>query len=129
MKRRTGIYEKLSTLDYFIPDPLPPVHPSLALEGELLDLYSAALYQLAQLNEVTNRLPDRSRFLKAYIIKEAMFSSEIEGIHTTLLELFTQLVTETRLSKATQLVLNYTKALDKGWSLWLNSFHCPIVFY
>lgn len=46
--------------------------------------------------------------------KEALLSSAIEGVHTTLLNVFTQPLLETKPDKDTQLVMNYTKALDKA---------------
>jgi Fic family protein len=63
------------------------------------------------------RLPDSKRFIKAYVIKEALLSSAIEGIHTTLIEVLTTPMGEFRPSKDTQLVLNYTHALDAALSM------------
>jgi Fic family protein len=51
------------------------------------------------------------------VFKEALLTSSIEGIHTTLLDVFTQPIAETAPSKETQLVLNYTKALGEAISL------------
>lgn len=110
--RKTGIYQKLGDVAYFIPDPLPPLHPPLELTTELIELYGQASFALGQLNEMAQRLPDPERFLKAYVIKEALLSSEIEGIHTTLMDVFTQALDDSQINKNTQLVLNYTKALD-----------------
>jgi Fic family protein len=64
------------------------------------------------------KLPDPKRFIKAYVIKEAMLSSSIEGIHTTLIDVFTHVIDEnSKPNKETQLVLNYTKAIDAALSL------------
>jgi len=111
MNRITGTYEKLGPIEYFTPHPLPPHNPPFVMNEEIIALYGAAMRQLGQLNEITGRLPNEKRFIKAYVIKEALLSSAIEGIHTTLLDVFTQPTMGSKPSKETQLVLNYTKAL------------------
>jgi Fic family protein len=116
--RKTGTYQILGyfimgTLNYFTPDPLPPSNPPLAITSEIMTLYGEALFFLGQLNEIGSRLPNPERLSRAYVIKEALLSSEIEGIHTTLIDVFTAALDEgTKPNKNTQLVLNYTKALD-----------------
>jgi Fic family protein len=116
--RETGIYQRLGNLDYFLPHPLPPTNPPLELSGEMMLLYGEASFALGQLNEKCLRLPDPKRFIKAYVIKEALLSSAIEGIHTTLLEIFTTPLDlsnsskNIRPKKDTQLVLNYINALE-----------------
>src|SRR5262249_28886129 len=69
------------------------------------------------LNEMANRLPNIERFIKAYVIKEALLSSSIEGIDTTLMDVFTQPLQESRTNKETQLVANYTQALSEALTL------------
>lgn len=113
MKRETGHYEQLGQQKYFIPDSLPPKEPTFNFSNELIELYGKAMQAIGQLNEMARRLPNTQRFIKAYCIKEAMISSAIEGIHTTLIEVFTQEISDTsKANKETQLVLNYNKALD-----------------
>lgn len=109
--RTTGRYEILGGTNYFVPNSLPPVSPSLEINQEMMLLYGEAMLELGKLNEMANRLPNVERFIKAYVIKEALLSSAIEGINTTLLDVFTQPI-EYRLSKDTQVVMNYTKALS-----------------
>jgi Fic family protein len=116
-KRVTGVYEMINGINYFIPYPLPPHNPPFAINEEITSLYGAAMNQLGQLNEITNRLPNQKRFIKAYVIKEALLSSAIEGIHTTLLDVFTQPISGVQINKETQLVLNYTKALEIACSM------------
>lgn len=118
--RETGTYQILGELGYFIPHPLPPVNPSLELTPEIMSLYGEASFALGQLNEMCLRLPDPKRFIKTYVIKEALLSSAIEGIHTTLVDVLTPQLRESKLSKDTQLVLNYTKALDTALSMLKN---------
>ncbi len=110
--RETGLYQQLGDVRYFIPYPLPPKNPELLLTPDIITLLSEASFSLGQLNEMGGRLPNLQRFIKAYVIKEALISSEIEGIHTTLMEIFTAPLSENKPSKETQLVLNYKKALD-----------------
>lgn len=113
MKRETGCYEQLGQLKYFIPYSLPPKEPLFKFSNELIDLYGKTMQAVGQLNEMTRRLPDTQRFIKAYCIKEAVISSAIEGIHTTLIEIFTQEISNTtKANKETQLVLNYNDALN-----------------
>ena len=107
----------LGELNYFIPHPLPPANPTLALSAELMSLYGEASFALGQLNEMSLRLPDTGRFIKAYVIKEALLSSAIEGIHTTLLEVFAASPQDSKQSKDTQLVFNYTEALDTALNM------------
>ena len=76
---------------------------------------------LGQLNEVAKRVPDTKRFIKAYIIKEALLSSAIEGIHTTILEVFTQPFTESKPTKETRLVINYLQSLEEACSFLQNN--------
>lgn len=110
--RNVGHYEQIGDLRYFIPDPLPPKEPFLTLSEGVAILYGEAMNELGRMNEVANTLPDSERFIKAYVIKEALLSSSIEGIHTTMLDVFTQPIAQGKPSKDTQLVLNYTKALS-----------------
>lgn len=117
MKRITGYYEKIGTIDYFIPHALPPQNPLFKMDDEMTKSYGAAMLKLGQLNEIAANIPDKKRFIKAYVIKEALLSSAIEGIHTTLLDVFTQPLSDSKPNKDTQLVVNYTHALDKAISM------------
>lgn len=115
--RKTGHYEPLGTINYFIPENLPPQNPALMFDASMTALYGQTMHELGKLNEMANRLPDIQRFIKSYVIKEALLSSAIEGVHTTLLEVFTQPLLETKPRKDTQLVMNYTKALDAALTM------------
>lgn len=110
--RISGHYEKLGNIKYFIPKPLPPQNPSFSLNPESAELYGQTMHNLGKLNGIASKLPDASHFINSYVIKEALLSSSIEGIHATLLDVFTQPLLETKPNKDTQLVMNYKKALD-----------------
>ena len=111
--RKTGVYY----LNSFIPAPLPPANPPLILNNEILGLYGEASFHLGQLNKMAKALPDPKRFINAYVIKEALLSSEIEGIHTTLIDVYTQSLSGYKTTKEAQLVLNYIKSLEIAQSL------------
>jgi len=110
--RKTGHYETLGSTKYFIPDSLPPQDPPLNLDQPIMELYGETMHHLGKLKEMTNHVPDIQRFIKAYVIKEALLSSAIEGIHTTMLDVFTQPLLDSQPLKSTQLVMNYTQAID-----------------
>jgi len=107
--RKTGDYYLNNS---FIPNRLPPSHPNLMLNSKLLTLFGEASFQLGQLNKMTNSLPDLKRFINAYVTKEALLSSDIEGIHTTLIDVLNESISQTKPNKETQLVLNYIKCLE-----------------
>lgn len=115
--RQTGTYQNLGEIKYFTPYPLPPSNPAMEFTPEIAALLTEASFALGKLNAMCEILPDPKRFIKAYVIKEALLSSAIEGIHTTLIEVFTHQLGESKPNKDTQLVLNYTQALDAALTL------------
>ncbi len=70
----------------FTPYPLPPV-PALALESALQRAFEAAVLALGRLDGISALLPDRTLFLYAYVRKEAVLSSQIEGTQSSLSDL------------------------------------------
>ncbi len=124
--RKTGTYETLGSITFFIPKPLPPHNPPLKLDPETMELYGDAMHSLGKLKEMTQKIPNNKRFIKAYVNKEALLSSAIENVNTTLLDLFTQPLLETAPDKNTQLVLNYTHALYKTLEL-IKEKNLPII--
>lgn len=110
--RKTGEYLGTTPSASFIPCRLPP-DPSLENTPALLEAYGKAMLEIGKLNEVVSqRLPEIRRFVHAYVMKEALLSSEIEGIHTTLLDIFTAKITRQGIRKETLLVTNYLEALE-----------------
>ena len=69
----------------YVPPPLPP-HPPLKL-GELQLLLEQANQALGRLDGLTSVLPDLSLFIYAYVRKEAVLSSQIEGTQSSLSDL------------------------------------------
>lgn len=91
MKRgETGRYEVTAVggeqVRAFVPAPLPPV-PPIALEGTLQRLLESAVLALGRLDGVSTLLPDKYLFLYAYVRKEAVLSSQIEGTQSSLSDL------------------------------------------
>ena len=70
----------------FVPLPLPP-NPALALDGSLQQMLEAATLALGRLDAISTLLPDDAIFLYAYVRKEAVLSSQIEGTQSTLSDL------------------------------------------
>jgi len=116
--RKSGTYQPLGKHNFFTPFPLPVDNPPFQITPAILELYSTALLSLGQLQEFEAKVPDQERFLKSYVIKEAMLSSNIEGINTTIIDLFTHDTTQPeqelskKTSKETMLVVNYIQAVN-----------------
>ena len=70
----------------FVPLPLPP-NPALVLDGSLQRLLEVATLALGRLDAISTLLPDDAIFLYAYVRKEAVLSSQIEGTQSTLSDL------------------------------------------
>src|SRR5438874_3162910 len=71
----------------FIPYPLPPRDPSLKLDGELAALLLRAQQALARLEVAGEMVPSLDWFIYAFVRKEAVVSSQIEGTQATLIDL------------------------------------------
>jgi cell filamentation protein, protein adenylyltransferase len=115
----TGHYETSAVggepLRAFIPAPLPP-DPPLEMEGGLDRTLESAVLAVGRLDGVSALLPDKSLFLYAYVRKEAVLSSQIEGTQSSLSDLLLFELHETPgvpLDDVTE-VSNYVAALDHG---------------
>lgn len=91
MKRSmTGTYRTTTTageaVRAFVPDRLPP-QPSIAWDPGLVALQQRAALALGRLDGVTSLLPDPTLFIYAYVRKEAVLSSQIEGTQSSLSDL------------------------------------------
>src|SRR5437868_3381268 len=91
MFRVTGEYRITTiggeTVLAFIPLPLPPRNPPLALDEETTRLHSAAEAAVARLAVAAMMVPSPDWFLYSYVRKEAVLSSQIEGTQATLQDL------------------------------------------
>lgn len=70
----------------FVPNPLPPV-PPLELTGARQHLLERATLAIGRLDSVSTLLPDPQLFLYAYVRREAVLSSQIEGTQSSLSDL------------------------------------------
>lgn len=99
----------------FVPSPLPPASLPL-LEGELQLALERAHLALGRLDSVSTLLPDTALFLYAYVRKEAVLSSQIEGTQSSLSDLLLFELDElpgVPLPDVVE-VSNYVAALDHG---------------
>lgn len=74
------------TVRAFIPFPLPPV-PALDLGGARQVLLEKATLAVGRLDSICLLLPDPQLFLYAYVRREAVLSSQIEGTQSSLSDL------------------------------------------
>ena len=70
----------------FVPNPLPP-DPPIELGHDLSERLDRAHIALGRLDGVSGILPDTHLFLYAYVRKEAVLSSQIEGTQSSLSDL------------------------------------------
>jgi len=101
----------------YVPAPLPPA-PPIAFDGDAIDLLSKADQALGKLDGVATFLPNPDLFVAMYVRKEALLSSQIEGIESTLDEVIRFEEGEEqpegkRLYDTTE-VVNYVRALNYG---------------
>jgi Fic family protein len=91
MPRITGTYATATTLGEsvraFVPRPLPPADPPLAPSCSV-DLNRQAELALARLSGVSGVVPSVEWLLYSAIRKEALLTSQMEGIQATLTDLF-----------------------------------------
>ena len=89
-REATGHYEDSATagetMRAFVPDPLPP-EPPVLLVGPLQALHERALLACGRLDGVSTLLPNPELFLYAYVRREALLSSQIEGTQSSLSDL------------------------------------------
>ena len=88
MNRRTGHYRVSSTsgkeVRAFVPYPLPPADPPLAIDGHAAELHADAQTALARLAVAGGMVPSTDWFLYGFVRKEAVITSQIEGTQATL---------------------------------------------
>ena len=120
MKRQqTGFYEITSIGDEqvraFIPNPLPPED---ALDMKYLQhSLDSAIFALGQLDSIATILPEPWLFIYAYVRREAVLSSRIEGTQSSLSELMLFELTQASGTPVDDVVevSNYVSALEYGF--------------
>lgn len=115
----TGIYQiKKVTgeqIRAFIPHPLPP-DPPLEWTSQRQRLLEHATLALGRLDSITLLLPDPHLFLYAYVRREAVLSSQIEGTQSSLAQLLLFELEEAPGAPLDDVVevSNYVAALNHG---------------
>ena len=113
---RAGRYEKQpGGFRAFLPANLPP-DPPVAWSNALSTRLEAASHALGHLDGIIQFLPNPERLAAMHVRREAVLSSQIEGVQSSLLDL---LATEARVSlpdtpQDVSEVLNYVRALNHG---------------
>lgn len=99
----------------FVPNPLPP-EPPLELSGGRQRLVERATLALGRLDSITTLLPDPQLFLYAYVRREAVLSSQIEGTQSSLSDLLLFELEEAPGVPFNEVVevSNYVAALEHG---------------
>jgi Fic family protein len=117
MKRSTGRYERSlagsEEVSAFVPLPLPPREPALAIDARTGERLRAAEQALARLELAGEMVPSLDWFLYAFVRKEAVISSQIEGTQATLIDLLTfEAEHEAAPDADVEEVCNYLEALS-----------------
>ncbi len=82
--KRTVAGEEITT---FVPYPLPPRDPPLNVDGALAAPLRRAEHALARLEVAGEMVPSLDWIIYAFVRKEAVISSQIEGTQATLIDL------------------------------------------
>src|SRR5690606_33189947 len=118
----SGRYEVTTTggepVRAFVPAPLPP-DPPIDLNGARQRLLEQATLACGRLDGVSALLPDPDLFLYAYIRREAVLSSQIEGTQSSLSDLLLFELDEAPGVPFDDVVevSNYVAALEHGLAL------------
>lgn len=92
-KRVTGRYERTlaggEEVAAFVPHALPPSDPPVVVDGALGARLRAAEQALVRLELAGEMVPSLDWFIYAFVRKEAVLSSQIEGTQATLVDLLT----------------------------------------
>lgn len=115
-KRSTGRYERVTVageqVAAFVPHGLPPSNPPLAIDPALAARLLAAEQALIRLELAGQMVPSLDWFIYAFVRKEAVVSSQIEGTQATLVDLLSFEANEGASANAdVEEVCNYLDAL------------------
>jgi len=117
MTRITGRHERAlagsEAVSAFVPFPLPPRAPALTVDGRLVERLREAEQALARLDLAGEMIPSVDWFLYAFVRKEAVISSQIEGTQATLIDLLAfEAEAETAPAADVEAVCNHLQALS-----------------
>lgn len=92
-KRTTGRYERTAVggeaVAAFVPEPLPPRAPPIVVGDVLAARLRTAEAAMIRLELAGEMVPSLDWFIYAFVRKEAVLSSQIEGTQATLIDLLT----------------------------------------
>lgn len=98
----------------YVPAPLPP-NPPIAFDADMIRLLSEADLALGQLSGISSLFPNPDLFVAMYVKKEAVLSSQIEGIQCTLDDVLQQEADQEGVrTKDIGEVVNYVNAMNYG---------------
>ncbi len=117
MSRITGHYRITRVGDEkvraFIPAPLPPAKPSLAVDHSMASLLASAMTSIGQLSIAADMVPNAQWFLYGFVRKEALITSQIEGTQATLRDVMAfEAGQKAQRPDDVQEVCNYVNALE-----------------
>ena len=114
MNERAGHYRTNLSGDMayksFVPSPLPP-NPELKIDDEMISLLTKANGSLSALEAVSSRIPNRLLFTAMYVRKEALLSSQIEGIQATLEDILDPMI-DVNTNRAVEEVVTHIPAAN-----------------
>ena len=115
-RRTTGRYERVTVgaeqVDAFVPFDLPPARPALAIDGPLGHRLREAEQALLRLDLAGEMVPSLDWFIYAFVRKEAVVSSQIEGTQASLMDLLAfEAEGQSRPNVDVEEVTNYLDAL------------------
>ena len=117
MPRETGTY-RISMFGgeqvrAFVPHPLPPVDPPLAIDASASRLLAEAEAALGRLAVAAAMVPSAEWFIYGFVRKEAVISSQIEGTQATLRDVLSfEATKESERPEDVEEVCNYVEALS-----------------
>ncbi|MBV8770404.1 MAG: Fic family protein [Hyphomicrobiales bacterium] len=114
--RKTGRYERVSAgneqVDAFTPFDLPPTRPALIIDEKLEYRLREAQQALLRLDLASDIVPSHDWFIYAFVRKEAVISSQIEGTQASLVDLLAfEAEEKPRPNADIEEVTNYLEAL------------------
>ena len=115
---RAGRYERQPEgYDAFIPAPLPPV--DLLFTDRLQEFHSRADQAIGRLDGAVATLPNADLFVRMYVRREAVLSSQIEGTHASMMDLLEYEAEQERTETTVDVreISNYIRAMNHGLKL------------
>lgn len=113
MNRAGGYITALSGIakyKAYKPNPLPPF-PKIEIDSEMINLLTRAHNYLGKIDKTSELIPDMNLFLSAYVRKEALLSSQIEGTQATLEDILNPSISVS-VNLEVNDVINYVNALN-----------------